>query len=69
MDNVKYLDSNGSLERIFNRDYNSSKFVVACYLDDEHDNLATYISDDFTDMELCYLIQTLQDRREMIFNN
>jgi hypothetical protein len=69
MSNIKNLDSVGSLERIFNRDYNSQKFVIACYLDNKNNNLATYISDDLTDMELTYLIQTLKDRRDSIFNN
>ena len=56
------LDSIGSLERIFNRDYNSSKFVIACYLDNENKSLASYISDDIDEIELCYLISELQRR-------
>ena len=54
------LDSIGSLERIFNRDYNSSKFVIACYLNESQ--LASYISSEISEMELCYLISELQRR-------
>lgn len=57
------LDSHGSLERIFKRDYDSTKFVIAAYLDDDNKKLASYISHELNDMELCYLISELERRR------
>ena len=65
--NIIDLDSIGSLERIFNRDYNSSKFIIACYLDDKQEQLASYISADLSDIELCYLIAELERRRMELF--
>lgn len=64
MDNIVELDSFQTLEDIFKRDYGSTKFVVTCYL--ENGNLSSYISSDLTDMELCYLIENLKDRRRAI---
>jgi hypothetical protein len=61
------LDGAGSLERIFNRDYNSTKFVIACYLDSSNEKLASYISEDLDDIELCYLVQELERRRRELY--
>jgi len=62
------LDSIGSLERIFNRDYCSSKFVIACYLDDGQEKLATYISENINELELCYLISELERRYRELYS-
>tara|TARA_R110000868_G_scaffold411262_1_gene702566 strand:+ start:650 stop:856 length:207 start_codon:yes stop_codon:yes gene_type:complete len=64
MDNIVELDSFQSLENIMERDYKTNKFVVSCYL--ENGNLMSHISDGMTDMELCYLIENLKDRRRAI---
>lgn len=65
MNNVVELDSAQTLETLFKRDYGSTKFAIAVYLDGKDQELATYISDDLDDMELCYLIDSLQERRRM----
>lgn len=69
VDSVSYLDSAGSLERIFNRDYSSSKFVMACYLDDDNGNLSSYISGEMNAMELTFLISELERRKREIFED
>ena len=49
----------------FKKNHGSDKFVLACY----HDNgdLASFVSENLDDRDLCYIIQTLKDRRETIF--
>ncbi len=68
IDNIVVLDEYRvqKLETIFKRDLNSTRFVTAIYIED--DKLATYISDDISDMELCYLISELERRRRELFD-
>lgn len=68
MSNKIELDSCQTLETLFKRDYDTSKFLVAMFLDGDS-STSTYISGDLSDIELTYLIQHLKDRREALFND
>lgn len=65
MSNLIQLDDYGSIERMFSRDHNSSKFIFACYPENKHDSVASYIASNMNDMELCYLIDSLKEMRKI----
>jgi hypothetical protein len=66
MTKIVELDDYRFLHELIENRFKSKKFALGIYLEDG--NLATYFDDDLTDLELCYLIQTLQDRRNAKFN-
>lgn len=59
MDNVIDINEFKAIEKII-KDRLGDKFVIA-YMDGT--NCSTYISEGVTDMELCYMADTLNDRR------
>jgi hypothetical protein len=67
MAEVEHLDSHGSLERLVKRDYKSDKFIVGVVLGEGI--FSTYISSAVGEVELVYMIQMLQDRRDKLFND
>ena len=67
MAKVIELDSYQTLEALFKRDYNSEKFAISVF--HPNNDVATYISGGMNDMEICYLIQCLKDRRDYIFKD
>lgn len=63
LDNLVELDEFQSLETLFKRDYNSTRFIACTYVGN---GLSINISDDLTDIELVYIIQSLNDYRNRI---
>ena len=62
--NVIDLDDHRTLEALFKKRFKTTKFVVACYTDDDK-TLGIYISDDLEDMELIYAIEGIKDYRNL----
>lgn len=58
-DNVINILDKKSVEQII-QDRVGNKFVIAVI---SGTDCRTYISDDLTDMELCYIVDTLDERR------
>lgn len=63
--NVINLDDYRGLEEIVRRQFGSEKFVFAV-INEEFGTVTSYISPDNSDLESCYLIDSLKETRRLI---